>query len=165
MKRRRLQLHRGQRLTLYAVSVVLLLSGAGWAWIRWLDDAGRTGDAMRQLKPWLLKTHGFAAPGFVLLLGTLLQGHVRRSWHSRKNRLNGAFFLTAVSLLTLSGYTLYYLGDEAWRHATSQFHLWLGLSAPLLLWWHILLGRRATDARSPSNLPPRLRTRGPAVLK
>ena len=91
-----------------------------------------------------MKAHGFAALGFVLLLGTLLPGHVRRAWHARKNRANGAFFLTAISLLTFSGYTLYYLGDETWRNAVSQFHLWLGLASPLLLFWHIRHGRRAT---------------------
>jgi hypothetical protein len=62
----------------------------------------------------------------------------------KKNRGNGGFFLVAVSALTLSGYALYYLGDEAWRNAFSNFHLWLGLAAPSLLVWHIWSGRKAT---------------------
>ena len=143
MKRRGLQLSPRHRRTLYIVSLVLFVSGAAWAWVHRLDEAGRAGDTWRDLKPWLLKVHGFAAMGFVLLLGTLLAGHVRRAWHARKNRANGAFFLTAVGLLTLSGYALYYLGDETWRNATSQFHLWLGFAAPVLLVWHIRSGRRA----------------------
>jgi len=147
MKRRGLQLGRRHRWTLYAASLALLLSGAAWAWVHGLDDAGQAGDTLRRLKVWLLKAHGYAAVGFVLLLGTLLSGHVRRAWHARKNRANGAFFLTVISLLTISGYTLYYLGDEEWRSATSQFHLWLGLAAPVLLFWHIRSGRRATGAK------------------
>jgi hypothetical protein len=146
MRRRGLQLSRRHRWTLYSVSLALLLSGTVWAWLHRLEDAGLAGNSLRELKPWLLKAHGYAAVGFVLLLGTLLPGHVRRSWHAHKNRGSGAIFLGVVSLLTLSGYMLYYLGDEAWRHATSQFHLWGGLASPFLLFWHVRSGRRATGA-------------------
>jgi hypothetical protein len=150
MRRRGLQLSRPHRRTLYAFSIVLLLSGAAWAWIHQFYNDGQPDGALRQLSPSLLKVHGYAALGFVLMLGTLLTGHVRRSWHARKNRTNGAFFLTVVSLLTLSGYTLYYLGDETSRRVTSQFHLWLGLAAPVLLFWHIRTGRRQTGSSQPS---------------
>lgn len=143
MKRRGLQLSPLQRRSLYSASVLLLVSGVVWAWLHRLDESGAAGETLRYWKPWLLKVHGFAAVGFVLLLGTLLPNHVRRAWHARKNRGNGAFFLIATSLLVLSGYTLYYLGDETWRNAASQFHLWLGVASPVLLVIHILSGRRA----------------------
>ena len=144
MKRRGLQITRPHRLTLYAVSLALLVSGGAWAWIHHLDEAGRAGEFLRRTNPWLLKAHGFAAVGFVLLLGTLIPVHIRHSWHARKNRPNGVFFLSAVGLLTISGYALYYLGDEAWRNGASQFHIWLGLAAPVLLCFHIRTGRKAT---------------------
>lgn len=157
MKRRGLQLSRRHRLTLYTASLLLLISGAAWAWANFLDRRGEAGDALRDFKPWLLKVHGFSAMAFVLLLGTLLSGHVRRGWQARKNRGNGGFFLTSVSLLTLSGYALYYLGDENWREFTSQFHLWLGLIAPVLLFWHIRIGRRATGRRPARSATPATR--------
>ena len=144
MKRRGLQLSRRHRLTLYSASLLLFVSGAAWAWENHLDETARAGEALRRLKPWLLKMHGFSAMGFVLLLGTLLPGHVRRAWHAHKNRGNGAFFLAAVSLLTLSGYALYYLGDEDWRDGVGKFHLWLGITGPLLLICHMRSGRKAT---------------------
>jgi len=145
MKRRGLQLSRRHRLTLYTASLVLFLSGVGWAWIHHLDEAGKAGDDLVRLKQWLIAIHGFSAMVFVLLLGTLLFSHVRRAWHARKNLKNGVFFLTAINLLTLSGYALYYLGDENWRKAASNFHLWLGAVAPALLVLHIWLGRRSTS--------------------
>ena len=144
MKRRAFQISPRHRRILHAVSLVLFVSGAAWACVHRLDEQGNAGDALRTFKPWLMKVHGFAAVGFVLLLGTLLPTHVRRAWHARKNRANGAFFLGAMSLLTIFGYALYYLSDETWRNTFSQFHLWLGLSSPLLLFWHIRSGRRAT---------------------
>ena len=147
MKRRAFQISPRHRRILHVVSLGLLFSGAGWAWVHGLDEQGNAGVTLRDLKPWLMKAHGFAAVGFVLLLGTLLTTHIRRSWHARKNRSNGAFFLGAVSLLSISGYALYYVGDETLRNAASQLHLWLGLSSPILLFWHIRSGRRATAAR------------------
>jgi hypothetical protein len=144
MKRRGLQLSRRHRYIYYAASLVLFISGAAWAWANRLDEAGTASERVRNLKPWLLKVHGFGAMVFVLLLGTLLTGHVRRAWHAQKNRTNGVFFLVAVSLLTLSGYALYYISGEEFRNAVSWFHLWLGIVAPALLGWHIWAGRKAT---------------------
>ena len=144
MKRRRLQLSQRHRRTLYAVSLALFLSGLAWAVVHRLDVADRAGDGLRQWKPTLLQIHGLAAVGFVLLIGTVLPGHVRRAWHAKKNRANGAFFLTTVSVLIITGYVLYYVGDDRWRERLSNAHLWLGLAAPALLVWHILSGRRAT---------------------
>jgi heme/copper-type cytochrome/quinol oxidase subunit 3 len=134
---------------LYSVSLLLLVSGAVWAWINHLDQTSQASERMRDFKPWLLKLHGLSAMLFVLLLGTLLPGHVRRAWRAGKNRRSGAFFLTVTAVLTLSGYLLYYTGDEAWRNAMSNFHLWLGLAASVLLLWHIRSGRRAVSAPSP----------------
>jgi magnesium-transporting ATPase (P-type) len=145
MKRRGFQISRRHRLTLYAVSLTLFLSGVCWAWIHHLDEAGRAGEDLVKLKQPLIAVHGFSAMAFVLLLGTLLAGHVRRAWHARKNWKNGVFFLAAISLLTLSGYALYYLGDENWRNAAGHFHLWLGVMAPAFLVLHIWLGRCSTS--------------------
>jgi hypothetical protein len=151
--KRRLQLNRRHRLILYSLSLILLLSGAGWAWSHHLDTTGALDELGRRWKPRLLQAHGFAAMGFVLLLGTLLPGHVRRAWHARKNRANGGFFLGAVALLTLSGYALYYLGDEIARNTFAQFHLWLGLISPLLLILHIRIGRRIVRLSRPLHSP------------
>ncbi len=145
MKRRGLQITRRSRRLLYSVSLTLFISGISWAWIHHLDELGQATESLRELNGWFIAIHGFSAMTFVLLLGTLLVGHVRRAWHARKNRKNGAFFLTAVSLLTLSGYVLYYTGNEAVRNAVSNFHLWLGVAAPVLLFWHIRSGSNAAN--------------------
>lgn len=144
MKRRGLQLSRRHRWSIYLVGIALLLTGFGWVWLHRLDEAGDIRGPWRELKPALMTVHGLVAAGFVLLLGTLLPVHVRHSWHARRNRANGGFFLGAVCTLTLSGYLLYYLGNERLRAWCSNVHFWLGVAIPLLLLLHIWSGRRAT---------------------
>lgn len=124
------------KLALYSVSGALLATGAVWAWL-----PGDGGEAWRNLKPWLLKVHGLCAMVFVLILGTLIAGHVPAGWRARKNLTNGVLFLASVGVLTLSGYFLYYIGGETQRLVVGRVHLWLGLAAPLLLLWHIRGGK------------------------
>lgn len=147
MKRRGLQLSRRHRWSIYAAGLVLFVSGMLWACFQHLEDAGHTSGPWSELKPSVMTIHGLVAAGFVLLLGTLLPVHVRHSWHARRNRGNGTFFLSTVVTLTLTGYALYYLGSEKGRAWCSNIHFWLGAIIPVLLIWHIWSGRRATVAR------------------
>lgn len=147
MRHRGFQLGRHQRWLLYLSFVTLLLSGLVWAWLHRLDEATTAGSSWRGWTPRLMTAHGGAAVGFVLLLGTLLPGHVRNSWRAGRNRSNGVFFLSAVSVLTITGYALYYLGNEIARALCSDIHFWLGAALPLLLGLHIRSGRFARAKR------------------
>lgn len=142
MRSRAFQLSPLHRRVLYAVTLLLWVSGAAWAWVHHLDESGQATAAMRDAKSQMVRIHGLAAPVFVLLIGTLLPVHVVRCWQARRNRVNGVFLLSAVGVLTISGFLLYYLADEASREASSRLHLWLGLALPVLLVSHIVLGRR-----------------------
>jgi hypothetical protein len=145
VKRRGLQLSRRSKVLLYSLGLALFLSGLFWAMIHCLDEKGDATDGLRRVNPWLIAIHGFGAMGFLLVYGGLLAGHVRRAWHAQRNRRTGAFFLAFASALILSGYALYYVADEGLRTAASQFHLWLGIASPALLYWHIRSGRRAIN--------------------
>lgn len=147
MRQHGFQLGRRQRRLFYLAFVTLLLSGLFWAWLHRLDETETSGSSWRGWTPRLMTIHGGAAVGFVLLLGTLLPGHVRHSWRAGRNRPNGVFFLSAVGVLTITGYALYYLGDETARRICSDIHFWLGVAFPLLLVWHIRSGRAARSNR------------------
>jgi cation transport ATPase len=135
-----IRLKRLQRYFLYAVLALLFLSGVAWTY--WTYLAASPGDFETTAKAWGMKIHGAAAMAVLVLIGMLINGHVRFAWRARRNRANGAVFLSVLAVLTVTGYGLYYAGGEMLRAWTSWIHLGIGLALPILLLVHIFLGRR-----------------------
>jgi len=129
-----------QRYFLYAVLALVFLSGVAWAYWNYL--AASPGEFEMTAKAWAMKIHGAAAMAVLVLVGMLLNEHVRLAWRARRNRANGSVFLSAFGFLTISGYVLYYAGGERLRAWTSWIHLGIGLVLPILLLIHIFLGKR-----------------------
>ena len=141
------------RRLLYGVLALLFFSGAAWAY--WNDLVWSPGDFEMSAKAWAMKIHGAAAMAILVLVGMLLTGHVRFAWRARRNRPNGSVFLSAFAVLTITGYGLYYAGDERLRAWTSWIHLVVGLALPLLLILHIWLGKRTRPAAQLQKGPSR----------
>lgn len=95
------------------------------------------------LEAWWLKLHGAAAFVVLWTWGLLWAAHIKRAWLAGRHRLSGAGLFTAYAVLVLSGYLLYYAGNESLRAALSMLHWSIGLSLPLLLAAHIWHGRLA----------------------
>ena len=154
-----IRLNRLQRYFLYAVVVLLFLSGAVWAYWNYLVPS--PGDFEASSKAWAMRIHGAAAMAILILIGMLLTAHVRFAWRARRNRANGSVFLSAFAVLAITGYGLYYAGGERLRAWTSWIHLCAGLALPILLLIHIFLGRRTRHA-----VPRRTRPRfAPRVVE
>jgi hypothetical protein len=74
---------------------------------------------------------------FLVVLGTILPGHVTRAWSFRKSRaqsvrrnvVTGILMLSLVAALALTGYALYYSGSEDLRPYISTGHWIMGLAA------------------------------------
>jgi hypothetical protein len=132
------------RYSLYAVLALVFLSGVAWAYWNYL--AASSGDFEVSAKAWAMKIHGAAAMAVLVLIGMLLNVHVRFAWRARRNHVNGSMFLGAFAVLTVTGYGLYYAGGERLRAWTSWIHLGVGLALPLLLILHIWLGKRTRPA-------------------
>ena len=99
----------------------------------------------------MLRLHGAAAMAGLIVYGSLLPVHIRRAWSIRRNIVLGVGLVAFMLLLTVTGYLLYYSGDENLRPVISAAHWILGLGVPLLLVWHIISGRmqtRASEMRS-----------------
>lgn len=149
MRRNSAKLGRRHKLWLYSATLLIYLTGAVWGWHHYL--ASRTDEFASQssLEPWMMKLHGAGAIAVLVTLGTLLPGHVRFAWHARRNRPNGIALVGFFTFLVLSGYGLYYFGDERLRSWTSWSHLAIGLALPAMLVLHIWSGRRSGRRSEP----------------
>jgi hypothetical protein len=154
MHRRGAQHHSPVRLStrherwLYLVAGALLVSGLGWITAHYVL-AGNSLVAGLEFEGvphpselWWLRLHGAAMMGFLVVFGALLPGHVARGWRRRRNKHSGIFMLATTAVLGLSGYGLYYLGDETTRPWISAVHWVIGLAAGTGLVLHVTFGKR-----------------------
>lgn len=147
MRRNSVKLSYRHKSWLYSSLILIYVSGVAWACLHYfVRTAGEFGDQPNPAEPWSLKLHGAAAMVLLVILGTLLPGHVRLAWHARRNRPNGIALVAFLLFLVVTGYGLYYFGNERLRSWTSWSHLAVGLVLPAKLILHIWVGRRSAPA-------------------
>jgi cation transport ATPase len=134
MKRSKLRLNPLTELFVYLIFGLLLITGVVWMFAQARLEEGN------QVSSLMLKLHGAGAMAALILLGALIN-HVRKGWKARKNRASGLTLLLVVGFLVVTGYGLYYSGDEQLRTLISQWHAWIGLGLFLLVPAHVLTGR------------------------
>jgi len=122
-----------QKFFLYLGTSVLWATGAWW---------------LARPAPLWMKIHGAAAFVFLLVFGSLLYQHVPAGWAHEKQRGSGGGLIALCGTLILSGWGLYYFGNEDLRRWTSGLHSYLGLALPILITLHVWLGRRLTNGAS-----------------
>jgi hypothetical protein len=135
------QLQQRHQVAVYALSVGLLLSGVLWLYfhyfVRVTDQFGF--ENPHPLQGQLLVAHAvFALPG-VWVFGFLWRIHFKPSWRASRKRLSGGTLWSAVLLMCLSGYALYYIGSESARDIVSVIHWVVGIAATVVLLLHARL--------------------------
>lgn len=146
-----MRLTSGHRQWVYWTGAGLFASGALWLVFHYfLEAQGEFGPTPHPLEHWWLRLHGAAAMLALLVVGSLLPIHVRRGWHQRRNLRLGIALSSALLLLTLSGYALYYFGGEDARPWISVLHWGIGVLSPLVLIWHITSGRSQARPKDPA---------------
>lgn len=144
-----MRLSRWHERWLYVIGAIVFLSGIGWLADHYLfAEAADFGNAHAAFEPWWLRLHGAAAMAGLVVFGSLLPGHIARAWRSRTNHRSGLSMLGLVLLLVLTGYGLYYAGDEATRPWISLAHWFAGMVAAAGLALHVRLGKRSIRALS-----------------
>jgi hypothetical protein len=117
---------------LYGTLGLLWITGMAWL-------PGKEGTPARIL---CMKIHGAAAMAFLIVFGALLFQHVPDGWGEKRQRATGSGLVVFCSFLILTGWGLYYFGNESLRRITSLAHSLIGGLVPAFLLVHILLGRR-----------------------
>jgi hypothetical protein len=131
-----------QRRLLYSSFAVLLLTGIYWAMLHY------GGLHAYVSEPFLMKLHGAAAMVLLVAIGSVLPAHVPTGWITKRSRTSGTTVLAGCAVLAITGYLLYYAGNETVRDAASYVHLALGVVLPLVFGAHL----QAKSSRQPATL-------------
>jgi len=144
MLREGICLSRRHKRLLYAICGALWATGALWLLFHYfLRVPGEFGDTPHPLEPWWMRLHGFAAMLSLLMLGSLMRGHIRVGWNIGRNRLSGAVLVAAGVTLVATGWGLYYVSSEIARPVISIIHWMIGLSSAVAVAAHVYAAGRA----------------------
>lgn len=122
--------------SLLTVSLLLLgISGVAWL-IADFYGSDFTNYLSYEVKSYSMKIHGAVAMLFLILVGTLIRDHVLAGISLKKNQKSGLPLIIICLILIITGYLLYYLGDEVWRNYTSIIHSVLGLIFIFVFFFH-----------------------------
>jgi len=139
-----LRLSRNVRSLIYIIGIGVWFSGVLWLLLHhFFMQAGEFGMAPNPAEPWSLRAHAAFAFGSIWLLGLLSAMHIQNGWNSRRKRYSGVVLVSAFVTLILSGYLLYYVGEEHARAFLSAMHWIIGVVAPLAYVVHRLSRRQA----------------------
>lgn len=126
------RLSRLRRVAIYAVGIGVWISGILWLLFHYfVVHEGPFGPTVSPLEPWWLKLHGAFAFGAIWIFGLLWGVHIPVGWAGRRRHLSGGLLVGLLAWLIISGYLLYYVGDEQLRAATSLTHWLIGLVVPI----------------------------------
>jgi hypothetical protein len=127
----------------YAVGALTLVSGLGWLIDHYLlAGVAEFGEPHGAFELWWLRLHGAAIMAGLVVLGSLLPGHVAGALRAGENLRSGLSMLGLAVFLTATGYGLYYVGDENVRSWISALHWLAGLAAGVALPLHLWFGKR-----------------------
>ncbi|HLH31681.1 MAG TPA: hypothetical protein VKY31_10800 [Terriglobia bacterium] len=137
------------RWALYMIGLGIWLSGGLWLLFHYFFVTSQQfGPQPHPLEPWLLKLHGAFAFGAIWIFGLLCGVHVSRTWQSKLRRGSGVALTVGFAWLILSGYLLYYTGDESNRAVISIIHWTTGLISPVCLACHRIRFRKRAVLRT-----------------
>ncbi|MFC5742632.1 hypothetical protein [Dyella tabacisoli] len=146
-----LRLSRQRRYTVYGIGWTLWLSGALWLLFHYLlMSKGEFGDTPHPLEPWWLRLHAAMAFATLWSFGLVWGVHIVAGWRTNRQRVSGGLSVALLVWLIVTGFLLYYLGDERWRGITSVAHWAVGLSLPAIFVAHVILGRRRAPRQRPA---------------
>lgn len=137
--RKSASIDRSGRWALCIIGAGVWLSGGLWLLFQhFFVEQGESGSQMHPLETWWLKLHGAFGFAAIWIFGLLWGVHMSRAWPYLQRRWSGGVMTGVFSWLILSGYLLYYVGNEDVRSVVSVLHWGIGLASPICLGFHRL---------------------------
>ena len=131
---------RWQRRLLLACLTLLVTTGGVWLSVHHLAWPAVARAEMAGLpspwEHWLMQLHGAGVFVMLFLAGRVSAIHVKRGWRLERHRITGVTLVTALALLALSGYALFYLVSDDWRDAFGLAHAAIGLLCVGVMLFH-----------------------------
>lgn len=125
------------RRLLYLTGTALLVSGALWTVLHYIPGVvGVSRHQARSVAADVLAFHGATAMVALILLGTLLSHHIGAGWAGGLNRGTGISTGAICSVLAVTGYLLYYAGNDILRAYVSWIHIAGGALLPAVVARH-----------------------------
>ena len=147
--RPQMSLSRRQKVAIYGVCAALWGSGALWlVFDYFLQRTGPFGPEPNPAEHWLIVLHGATAFVALWMGGWLWGAHITPWWHRQKRRNSGKVLIGFGALLIVSGWLLYYAGDDALRRYTAITHWLLGLAFVVPFLVHGLRSARHRSRRN-----------------
>jgi hypothetical protein len=137
------RLSRGQALGLAVSGGLLSISGLMLMAFRYLMPQQNPFSSFpNDLWPWFVALHVFPAPVFFFFVGSIWWKHIQHHWQGRSRRTSGAVLILAVTVLTVTGYLLYFVADEFWVSVWRVAHAVSGALGIALYIMHAAAGLR-----------------------
>ena len=140
-----------QRFWIYSIVGLLWLSGTIWFLLdQFCVQRGEFGATPHPLEAPLLLVHGMVAILSMYLFGWVMARHVSRWWAARRRRLSGGVFTAFLLVLSVSGFALFFIIDDASHHEVVLVHDVLGLAVVVcaVQHWFFRRGRiRSSETR------------------
>ena len=142
-----------KRLAIYLVFGALWLSGCAWLVLdRFFGSRGQFGLMPHPWEPAVLLVHGIVAILSMYLLGWVTARHVLQWWPGGLRRVSGGTLSAFILFLALSGFALFFAGDDRWQHLAAITHDGLGLGITVFAVQHWFFARRR-DMRNAASRP------------
>jgi hypothetical protein len=150
-RHRHRRMSRRQRVWIYSIVGILWLSGFLW-WLlhQFFATRGEFGVTPHPLEAPLLFLHGVLAVASMYLFGWIMAQHASRWWAAGRRRASGGVLTAFLAALSVSGFALFFLVDDASLRVTALIHDALGLAAVVFGVQHWFFRGR----QSPVFMPP-----------
>jgi hypothetical protein len=131
------ELSRDKRRAVYVIGIGVWVTGAMWVVAHYfLMEMGPFGPAPHPLEFWSRASHGAFAFASLWLLGLLWSVHIPAGWRSLRRRWSGSIVFAISGWLVMSGFVLYYLGNDELISAVTLLHWSVGLLTPAIFLLH-----------------------------